>query len=325
MRIAYVCALGCLIICPAAHGWSNRGHRLINKAAVLGLPPEMPGFIRSPKAAAMIAYLGPEPDRWRPETAPELSAVNSPDHVFLLELADPVAPFPRRRYDFVRKFNAYLNDQPSHPPCEKAPECVGMLPWQVNEIAQRLTAAFRAYRVLTGSLPRATIKDIEPMTREDLPLVEQTALFYAGWLGHYVGDGAQPLHTTVNSNAWVSRQNPGQYQTAPGIHAELEAVADGMIENRAIQPADVAKRMASPKHFEDDFDEVIRYLEMSHQYVGAVYELKKQQHMRSNDRACREFVVSRMSAGSEMLRNLIYSAWVNSGHSAAGHENTSPH
>src|ERR1700676_630077 len=81
--------------------WSNRGHRAINLIAAESFPAQMPAFIRSPAAIREISYLGPEPDRWRPEITPELSSASSPDHVFRLELGEQLGTLPRRRYDFL--------------------------------------------------------------------------------------------------------------------------------------------------------------------------------------------------------------------------------
>ena len=81
-------------------GWSNRGHRLINLVAAQSLPADMPVFMHTPQAVAQMAYLGPEPDRWRPDTAPELSRASSPDHTFHLEAALIASPLSRRRYDY---------------------------------------------------------------------------------------------------------------------------------------------------------------------------------------------------------------------------------
>ena len=38
-----------------------------------------------------------------------------------------------------------------------------------------------------------------------------------GVMGHYVGDCAQPLHTTKHHNGWVG-ENPHGYTTWPGLH-----------------------------------------------------------------------------------------------------------
>ena len=46
-------------------------------------------------------------------------------------------------------------------------------------------------------------------------------MFYAGWLGHYVADGSQPLHTTIQYNGWTG-PNPNGYTTEHKIHAQFE-------------------------------------------------------------------------------------------------------
>jgi len=52
--------------------------------------------------------------------------------------------------------------------------------------------------------------------------VEALIIFYAGWLGHYVGDGSQPLHVTIKYNGWVG-DNPNEYTTEHKIHAKFES------------------------------------------------------------------------------------------------------
>jgi len=64
------------------------------------------------------------------------------------------------------------------------------------EVYGRLKAAFREYRKLKA--------DHQPTAP-----VEQAIIFYAGWLGHYVADGAQPLHTTIKYNGWWGRIRTG--------------------------------------------------------------------------------------------------------------------
>jgi hypothetical protein len=41
-------------------------------------------------------------------------------------------------------------------------------------------------------------------------------------LGHYVADGSQPLHTTIQYNGWVG-SNPNGYTTEHGIHSQFES------------------------------------------------------------------------------------------------------
>jgi hypothetical protein len=315
LRIALSFALAALLFEHQAAAWSNRGHRLVNQAAALGLPNDVPRFMRNSAAVRTIAYFGPEPDRWRPESEPELASVSNSDHRFFLELAEPFAPYPHDRNEFIQRLYADQAKQARATP-EKIPEYVGTLPWQAEEILQRLTSAFRSYRVLTGSLPRSAISEIEPMTEHDLPQVEQSALFYAGWLGHYIGDGAQPLHTTVNTNGWTVQSNPDQFRTKPGIHAEFESTVETMIKNGSISASRVELGMNPVKYRSNPFDEVIGFLQESHQQVETLYRIEKAGNMRSDDKDCTEFTARRLSAGSSLLRDLIYSAWIDSGKEA---------
>jgi len=43
--------------------------------------------------------------------------------------------------------------------------------------------------------------------------IEHKIVFYAGWLGHYVGDGSQPLHTTIHYNGWVDDHSKASRDT----------------------------------------------------------------------------------------------------------------
>ena len=57
---------------------------------------------------------------------------------------------------------------------------------------------------------------------KDTAPAEEAILFYAGWLGHYAGDGSQPLHTTINYNGWVQKDNPHNYTSDHTIHWRFE-------------------------------------------------------------------------------------------------------
>ncbi len=94
---------------------------------------------------------------------------------------------PRKRFDYIAAL-AVL--QAAHPELDLKPEKVGLQPYVTTEVYERLKAAMREYRTLSDHH-----KDVKP--------VEQAILFYAGWLGHYVADGAMPLHVTVNYDGWV--------------------------------------------------------------------------------------------------------------------------
>jgi hypothetical protein len=264
---------------PAACAWGNGGQRLVNKLAASTLPADVPAFLRSPEAIGEIEYLGPEPDRWRSLAEPELNAAQAPEHFIDLEPADALGPLPRRRLDFEAKVFA----------SGQRPEKIGLQPWEATEIWERLKAALRAYRNLAAA--------------------KQAILFYAGWLGHYVGDAAQPLHTTIQYNGWVG-PNPNGYTTGHAIHWQFE----GPFVDANLHESEVLARMTAPKAIDGDiFDSYVAYLRHTQTYVERVYQLEKVGGFVGTGTAeSREFTAGRLAAGASMLRDMIYTAWLES-------------
>lgn len=276
--------LALLVVQPHfAHAWGNQGHLMINRLAVSHLPEDVPAFLRSPGAVDEIEYLGPEPDRWRSPAEPELSAEQAPEHFIDLEIADKLGALPHRRYAFFAKVYA-AGDQP---------EKIGLQPWQTDEVWERLKSAMRNYREL-----KTDGKDTGP--------VEQAILFYAGWLGHYVGDGSQPLHTTVQYNGWTG-PNPNGYTTSNQIHWEFESV----FVSANIHLPDVEGKMTPVKAIDGDmFDAYMAYLRQTQTCVEELYKLDKEGGFQgAGTEASRAFTAERLAAGASMLRDMIYAAW----------------
>jgi hypothetical protein len=279
--------LACLALQPqAAHAWGNEGHRLINRLAASSLPVGVPAFLRSEAAVNEIEYLGPEPDRWRSADEPELSAAQAPEHFIDLEPADALGPLPRLRLDFEAKVFA----------SGQRPEKIGLQPWETTEVWERLKAALREYRRLAAA-------------GQDTRGVEAAAIFYAGWLGHYVGDGSQPLHTTIRYNGWTG-PNPNGYTTDHQIHWQFEGpfVAANMHE------PEVRTKMTEAKAIEGDvFANYVAYLRQTATYVEKVYQLDKAGGFTGAGTVeSREFTAERLAAGASMLRDMIYTAWLES-------------
>jgi hypothetical protein len=271
---------------PAAHAWGNEGHRMINRLAAGSLPSDVPAFLRSEAAVNEIEYLGPEPDRWRSPAEPELSAVQAPEHFIDLEPADALGPLLHNRLDFEAKvFAAGLR-----------PEKIGLQPWQTTEVWERLKAAMRQYRELS-----ANHGDTKP--------VEQAILFYAGWLGHYVGDGSQPLHTTIQYNGWTG-PNPNGYTTAHQIHGQFE----GSFVGANIHAPEVQAMMTPAKAIDGVlFDSYVAYLRQTATHIEKVYQLEKAGgFVGAGTVESRQFTAERLAAGASMLRDMIYTAWLES-------------
>ena len=276
-------------------GWGSVGHTIINRLAAHTLPADGPAFLHSKSAIDEITYLGPEPDRWRSPAEPELSATQAPDHFIDMENADMIGTLPRLRYDFIEDLCKYRQAHPSDAETF-TPQHVGMLPWQTEEVWQRLKAGFRDYREL-----KAQGKDTKP--------VEAAIIFYAGWLGHYVGDGSQPLHVTRDYNGWVEKENPHDYTREHHIHADFETVFVG--DN--ITAADVKPFLGPVKPIDDEWPTFLDYLHTTESYVGQTYQLYKDGAFTgAGTPAGKQFAEERIAAAATMLRNMIQAAWVKS-------------
>jgi hypothetical protein len=309
---SFVMGCICMTVAPSALGWSNRGHRMINLVAAESLPADMPAFMKTPQAVAEISYLGPEPDRWRPVVEPELSNVSGPDHVFRVEMGVLASPLPRRRSEFFTR----LEEMRAHGGAETTSlrtERIGTLPWQAEEVFERLQSSFRSYRIATGEMKESEWMDEAPIGKNDLPAIERSVLFYAGWLGHYIGDGCMPLHDTVNVAGWIAKDNPNGYTKSGSIHHSLEVVADSAIEKNLIQKRRILSMVAGAHLVEDPFAMTLLYSQKEGQYAEAVYKFEKSGVVeKSGSPELDAFIEQRMAEGGSMLRDLIYTAWVRS-------------
>src|SRR5271170_5974495 len=142
IRRTAVCLLAILALISPAWPWGNEGHSAINRVAAEKLPPDMPGFLR--KAEAQLAYLGPEPDRWRQTSELALKRSQEPDHFINLEIVEGME-LPPDRYSFYRELDAKREQTAGHPD-DLLPERVGLQPYITIEVYERLVVSFREYR-----------------------------------------------------------------------------------------------------------------------------------------------------------------------------------
>ena len=272
---------------------------MINRLAVQGLPAEVPAFLKTPDAIAEVEYLGPEPDRWRSPSEPELNAAQAPDHFIDFEYADIIGPLPRRRYDYIAALTAAEITHPDKA-AELQPARVGFQPYITSEVWERLKAAMRQYRDLSAR-------------HEDTKPVEAAILFYAGWLGHYVGDGSQPMHVSINYNGWVLKDNPNGYTTERGLHEKFETTFVGAnIKLSDVQPLVPPVKPGVNSNF-DEWDAYMAYLRHSQSLVERVYQIDKQKGFDgAGTPEGKQFTEERLAAGAGMLRDLIDAAWTES-------------
>ena len=279
--------------------WGNEGHVAINRVAAQKIPATMPQFLRD--AVEEIAYLGPEPDRWRSPSEFALKNAQDPDHFIDLERVEWLDPLPAGRYEFYRKLYEKRASTSDHPD-DYLPDRVGLQPYITTEVYGRLKAAFREYRQRVAA-------------HQPTQDTERATIFYAGWLGHYVADGAQPLHTTIRYNGWVG-PNPNAYTTEHHIHWQFE----GPYVGANIKAQDFVGLVKDPERLDDPFARYIAYLRQSHGQVDRVYEFDKAGgFVGKGSPAAFDFTIHRLAAGSQMLLNLWYTAWLESAEAVPEH------
>ncbi len=273
-----------------AHGWGPHGHALSGRIAAMKLPIEMPRFFR--RSVAQLSYLNPEPDRWKERAESDIDkAINSAsfDHYIDLEYVPAGALSVQTRYDFAAELVKSGR---------KATDA-GFVHFRIMELFQRVRMEFRLWRVEKNLLRRQWI--------------EQRIINDAGLLGHFVSDASNPHHTTMHHNGWVGA-NPKGYTTYTrerGFHFRFE---DEFVGAR-IKLADVLPLVAErPRVLTSTRAEIIAYIQQSHSKVEELYVLDKREPFAASTTSPdhRKFAATRLAAGSEMLRDLWWTAWVTS-------------
>jgi hypothetical protein len=178
---------------PAA-AWGFDVHRFIVDRAIALLPPALRPFYE--KHRLFVVEHSIDPDLWRLAGFAEEPA----RHFLNLDAygAFPFATLPRDLDAAVKRFG------------RATVERNGLLPWRVEEIFDRLAAAFG---------PRA-----------DAGYALENVKFFTAVLAHYASDATQPLHGVVNYDGQLTGQH--------GVHARFETELFARFADRlTVRPA----------------------------------------------------------------------------------------
>ncbi len=298
------------VLVPMAGAWDAAGHRVIARLAIEGMPAGTPDWIKSPAAVDRISDQAVVPDRWRSTKVAQLQHSANPDHYFDIEDLEPYdlkfADIPPLRLEFVK---ALLQTQcrkgwatppkavnPARDP-DKTQEWPGFLPYSILEQYGKVQSAFRVVRVLE--------KLNDPRREAQLAQAKADATVNMGILAHYVGDAAQPLHTTKHHHGWVG-DNPNGYTTDRGFHSYIDG---GVIKHHKIDAADVRPvcKFDAKVDGKDPWPQVIIYIQRSFDQVTPLYELKKTGELEKSPG--KEFIEHRLADAASMLEGLYQSAW----------------
>jgi hypothetical protein len=285
------------MVSPAA-AWGTRAHGAINRAALAQLPEDGPLFLQA--HADFIGELAILPDTWRDSSEPFSKIEEDPNHGWFREQFAFLKVMPRSRPEFLI---ALLNEQRTvkDPRADAALRTnvrwTGTMPYAIMEAYGRLVSGMRWHRRLAAQ-------------GADTRHIDQALAYDVVRLGHYIGDGAQPLHASIHSDGWRG-DNPKNYTTDRRIHGRFETQ---FVDSISLTEQQVMAKVAPVgRQTGDLFEAVLAFLEDSAANMERVYQLDQQSALANPESPeAREFVHARTGSGATMLRDVLQRAWVES-------------
>jgi hypothetical protein len=279
------------------------------------------------------AWNAAEPDRWRGLRDPFIMNTTYPDH--FLDIEDLAAfgmtidTMPMLRNRAIREMTLARSKNPAGPDGNAKPynekidptgqqEWPGFIMQAIAEDQARLLSHFKTWRIL---------KQINDPDRAGHVLAtESNIIATIGRLSHWVGDAAQPLHTTKHFNGWVG-ENPEGYTTDKGFHASIDGGVPSLHNlhyntlkpaRQRVQDAAVTEALdaASTKLLSESWQPgvvwqvTIAYLKRSHARVEPLYKLEKSGALKQEEG--KEFLTVCLNDGATMLAWYINQAWKSS-------------
>ena len=299
-----------------ARAWDYEGHRLVNQLALASLPTNFPAFVLTPAARERITFLSGEPDRWRNTPDIPLKHFNGPDHYLDIEDLAPMGSKPSNvsplRYVFTAQLAVAREKNPGAFPSidasrdsDQTKAFPGFLPWTITEYAGKLKSAFSCLREFE-----------QHGTAEEVANAQANIIYLMGVMGHFVGDGSQPLHTTRHYNGWVG-DNPNHYTTTNKFHSWIDG---GYFNKVGIKPKELfakvrpARLLTSPEvggSSTNLFPVIMEYLQESHRQVEPLYRLERDGKLSERQTTSAEgyqFLADRLLAAGQMLGDLWLTA-----------------
>jgi hypothetical protein len=293
-----------------AFAWGAVGHTMIGELAMRSLPPTLPAFLRTGAAAQEVGYLSPEADRLRGagnvndrerdpahfvDTDDEMKSFGGP----------PLKALPATREEYDTALRAVNQSQ------YKA----GYLPYEMiggYELVRKNMALWRLAVLGARVAPSAAERARWAGERRKREVRLITAI---GQWSHFVGDGSQPLHSTIHYNGWGNGPNPQGF-TTDRIHTPFET---GYV-NANISQSLVRAAMPAPKACGCAINErVSAYLVESAEQVVPLYRLEKGGAFKASTGEGIRFTALMVARGAAELRDLIVMAWKDSDDAGVGY------
>lgn len=295
-------------VLPAAWGWGAHVHRTITYLALDGLPAEAPPWLRDSAVRHRIAFQSNQVDRWRGWRSTILRHENSPDHYLDVEDLDQfgltLETVPELRREYLRAMVTAKHEHPEKvAPYDAARDPARTHEWPgfvlhaVAEHYAKLQAAFLQVRILE--------RLNDPARRDQLEQARCIVVYHLGCLSHFVGDIAQPLHTTKHYDGWIG-DNPAGYKWRDGFHAYID---EGFADRHHLGLAELRPHVKydTRVNADDPWDDVIKYFARSHAQMEPLYALERDGRLDGPDG--RAFILERFADATSMLSALVWAAY----------------
>jgi len=164
--------------------------------------------------------------------------------------------------------------------------------------------------LLQGILPWATETTFDSLKSCFLRKDWNRSALFAADLGHYVGDGHQPLHITRNYN--------GQFTGQDGIHSRYESKMTGKFDAQIVYPVDSVQMINKVRGF------IFSYIYKNYIFLDSILAADTYAHTIAGDvtsdayyqalwSKCGALTIDLYHRASKSLADLIYTAWVQAG------------
>lgn len=302
------CLVALCFSCAAASGWGAHGHRTITLLALDNLPTDCPSWLISERARRQIAYQSNEPDRWRGVRMAALDHANSPEHYIDLELLKQFGlefdSLPKLRRNYLRAMAIAKHEHPdrvdaydaSEDPAGKY-EWPGFLPYAISEHYAKLVSSMRTARILE--------RIGDPARDKQLRMARANVMYHMGMLSHFVGDAAQPLHTSIHHHGWKG-ENPEGYTTEYGFHSHIDSeILDvHSLDYEAVRSSVSFDIEVDP---EDPWDAVCAEIKRAFEQLEPLYRLERDGELEEDEG--RRFIIERLGDGASTLGAFYAAAW----------------
>jgi hypothetical protein len=167
-----------------------------------------------------------------------------------------------------------------------------------------------SYVITQGTLPWAIQWTVDSLRVAFQQRNWHKAMLFSADLGHYVGDGHQPLHCTENYNGALTNQS--------GVHSRYETTLVGQFQGSIVYTNDQASYVNNISNYVFDF------IYLSNKYVDSILYGDKtattfagknsgNTYLTKYWELCGNQTILLMKTASKSVADLIYTAWVDAG------------